>query len=136
MRNIDGSFNKKLIEHTVEVNIYYQGYRERMEIDVIGSQKQSVILGMPQLACHNSEIDWKTGKVKMTRCPEKCEKQWRLKQKKPEQKKQKKRKKRGRRKKTRRKEAKEEERKKKKEKNKEREDNKSKEDSRRVGDLG
>ena len=91
MRNIDGSFNKKLIEHTVEVNIYYQGYRERMEIDVIGSQKQSVILGMPQLACHNSEIDWKTGKVKMTRCPEKCEKQWRLKQKKPEQKKQKKR---------------------------------------------
>jgi len=38
MRNIDGFFNKKLIEHTVEVNIYYQGHRERMEIDVIGSQ--------------------------------------------------------------------------------------------------
>jgi len=30
------------------------------------------------LACHNSEIDWRTGEVKMTRCPEECEKQWRL----------------------------------------------------------
>jgi len=36
VRNIDGSLNKKgPIEHTVEVNIYYQGHRERMEIDVI-----------------------------------------------------------------------------------------------------
>ena len=33
---------------------------------------------MPWLACHNPEIDWKTGEVKMTRCPEKCGKQWRL----------------------------------------------------------
>ena len=36
MRNMDRIFNKEgLIEHTVEVNIYYQGYRERMEIDMI-----------------------------------------------------------------------------------------------------
>ena len=36
MRNIDSSFNKEgPIEHTVEMNIYYQGHRERMEIDVI-----------------------------------------------------------------------------------------------------
>jgi len=36
VRNIDSSFNKKgPIEHTVEVDIYYQGYKERMEIDVI-----------------------------------------------------------------------------------------------------
>jgi len=40
VRNVDGSLNKeRLIEHTVEVNIYYQGYRERTEIDVIGGQK-------------------------------------------------------------------------------------------------
>ena len=40
IRNVDGTFNKEgLIEHTVEVNIYYQGYRERMEIDMIGGQK-------------------------------------------------------------------------------------------------
>jgi len=40
VRNIDGLFNKERpIENTVEVNIYYQGHRERMEIDVIGGQK-------------------------------------------------------------------------------------------------
>jgi len=73
---VDGTFNKEgLIEHTVEVNIYYQEYRERTEIDVIGGQKWSVILEMPWLACHNLEIDWKTGEVKMMRCPEECGKQ-------------------------------------------------------------
>jgi len=78
VRNVDGSFNKEgPIENTVEVNIYYKGYVERMEIDVIGEQKWSVILGMPWLARHNPEIDWKTGEVKMTRCLEECGKQWR-----------------------------------------------------------
>ena len=47
VRNVDSSFNKEgPIEYTVEVNIYYQGHRERMEIDVIGEQKWSVILGI------------------------------------------------------------------------------------------
>ena len=36
-----------------------------------------MILGMPWLVHHNPEIDWKTGEVTMTRCPEECEKQWR-----------------------------------------------------------
>ena len=40
VRNVDGSLNKERpIEHIVEVNIYYQEYRERTEIDVIGGQK-------------------------------------------------------------------------------------------------
>ena len=78
VRNVDGLFNKEgPIENTVEVNIYYQGYRERTEINVIGGQKWTVILGMPWLAHHNPEIDWRTGEVKMTRCPEECGKQWR-----------------------------------------------------------
>ena len=48
MRNVDGSFNREgLIENTVEVNIYYKEHTERTEIDVIGGQKWSVILGMP-----------------------------------------------------------------------------------------
>ena len=63
VRNVDGSFNK--------------GHVERTEIDVIGGQKWSVILGMPWLAHHNPEIDWKTEEVKMTRCLEECGKQWR-----------------------------------------------------------
>ena len=76
VRNMDRSFNKeKHIENTVEVNIYYQGYRERSEINVIEGQKWIVILGIPWLAYHNPEINWKTGEVKMTRCPEECGKQ-------------------------------------------------------------
>ena len=36
VRNVDGSLNKEgPIEHTVEVNIYYQRHRERMEINII-----------------------------------------------------------------------------------------------------
>jgi len=36
VRNMDGTLNKEgPIENTVEVNIYYQEHRERMEIDVI-----------------------------------------------------------------------------------------------------
>ena len=47
MRNIDGLFNKEgPIENMVEVNIYYQGHRERMEINMIGGQKWTVILGI------------------------------------------------------------------------------------------
>jgi len=58
VRNMDRSLNKKRpIENTVEVNIYYQGHRERMEIDIIRGQKWTVILGMLWLACHNPEID-------------------------------------------------------------------------------
>ena len=37
-------------------------------------------MGMLWLAHHNPENDWRTGEVKMTRCPEECRKQWRLKQ--------------------------------------------------------
>ena len=37
VRNIDRSLNKEgPIENTVEVNIYYQGHRERTEINIIG----------------------------------------------------------------------------------------------------
>ena len=73
MRNVDGLLNKEgPIEHTVKVNIYYQGHRERTKINVIGRQKWIVILEMLWLARHNPEIDWKTGEVKMTMCPEEC----------------------------------------------------------------
>jgi len=58
VRNVNGLLNKKRpIEHTVEINIYYQGHRERTEIDIIGGQKWKVILGMLWLAHHNPEID-------------------------------------------------------------------------------
>ena len=40
VRNVDRTFNKKgPIENMVEVDIYYQRYRERTEIDIIDKQK-------------------------------------------------------------------------------------------------
>ena len=58
VRNIDRILNKEEpIENIVEVNIYYQGYKERMKIDVIGEQKWNIILKMLWLACYNSEIN-------------------------------------------------------------------------------
>ena len=40
IRNVDSFFNKEgPIKYIVEVNIYYQGHREKTEIDVIGGQK-------------------------------------------------------------------------------------------------
>ena len=39
-----------------------------------------MILRILQLAHHNPKNDWRIGEVKMTRCPEKCEKQWKPKQ--------------------------------------------------------
>jgi len=70
VRNVDGSLNKEgLIKNMVEVNIYYQEHKRKMEINVIRGQKWTVILGMLWLACHNPEIDWRTGEVKMMRYP-------------------------------------------------------------------
>ena len=58
VRNVDGSLNKEgPIENTVEVNIYYQGHRERTEIDVIGGQKWMVILEMPWLVSRSLMAD-------------------------------------------------------------------------------
>jgi len=75
IENEDGTFNKKKpIEHTVKVNIYYQGHKERMEIDVIGGQKWNIILEILWLAYHNPEINSKTEEVKMTRCLDECRK--------------------------------------------------------------
>ena len=73
MRNIDSIFNYEgLIEHIVEVELFFKGYKKRMSIDVIRGQKLSVILGMPWLAYHNSEIDWRTGEVQMMRGLNEC----------------------------------------------------------------
>ena len=33
-------------------------------------------MGMPWLRCYNPEIYWKTGEVKITRCPDECRIKW------------------------------------------------------------
>jgi len=95
VRNVNSMLNYVgPIVDTVEVEIFFKGHKERMSIDVIGGQKWSVILGIPWLARHNPEIDWKTEEVQMTRYPDECGEKWRTgRQTKPGWKKQKEKKK-------------------------------------------
>ena len=79
IRNVDGTLNYAgPIIDTVEIEIFFKGHKEQTLIDVIEGQKWSIILGMPWLGRHNPEIDWKTGEIKITRCPDKCGKKWRV----------------------------------------------------------
>jgi len=70
VRNVDGTANVGgAITHQVECNMFFKGHIERVRMDVCNLGKTEVILGMPWLAAHNPEIDWKKGEVKMTQCP-------------------------------------------------------------------
>jgi len=73
VRNVDGTNNSRgAITYQVEANVYYKGHIERMRMNVCDLGKTEIILGMPWLAVHNLEINWKTGEAKMTRCPPLC----------------------------------------------------------------
>ena len=73
VRNVDGTNNSGgAITHQIEVNIYYKNYIKRMRMEICDLGKTEIILGMPWLVAHNSEINWKMGEVKMTRCLPLC----------------------------------------------------------------
>jgi len=73
VKNVDGMYNNGgAIRHQIEVNVYYKSYVERMRMDICDLGRTEVILGMPWLAAHNSEVNWEMGEVKMTRCPPLC----------------------------------------------------------------
>jgi len=70
VKNVDGTVNAGgAIIHQVKCNMFFKGHVERVRMDVCNLGKTEVILGMPWLAAHNPEIDWKKEEVKMTRCP-------------------------------------------------------------------
>ena len=79
VKNVDSMLNYMgPIVDTVEVEIFFKGYKERTLIDVIGGQKWGVILDMSWLGHYNPKIDWKIGEIKMTRCPDEYGKKWRV----------------------------------------------------------
>jgi len=73
VKNVDGTVNSGgAITYQVECNVFYKGHVERIRMDMCDLGKMEVILGMPWLAAHNPEINWKTREVKITRCPPLC----------------------------------------------------------------
>ena len=83
VKNVDDTGNSGgAITHEVEVNMFYKGHVERVQMNICKLGKTDVILGMPWLAAHNPEIDWKKGEVRMMRCPPLCGKAVKIKGKK------------------------------------------------------
>jgi len=73
VRNVDGTVNAEgAITHQVEYNMFFKEHVERARMDVCNLGKTEMILGMPWLAAHNPEINWKKGEVEMTHCPPIC----------------------------------------------------------------
>jgi len=70
------------ITHKVEVNMFYKGHVERVQMDICELGKMDVILGIPWLVAHNPNIDWEKGEVRITRCSLLCRKAVKIKRKK------------------------------------------------------
>lgn len=71
--NIDGTLNEHgSIKETVDLVVRFQDHTERATFFVTSLGGSQLILGHPWLVQHNPEIDWTSGKVSMSRCPEEC----------------------------------------------------------------
>ena len=65
------------MKETVDLVVRYQDHTERATFYVTTLGGVELILGHPWLVKHNPEIDWKLGKVALTRCPKSCRMQQR-----------------------------------------------------------
>ena len=71
--NIDGTPNEAgPIKEEVDLICTFGDHTERATLLVTSIGQLAIILGHPWLVEHNPEVNWRTGEVKMTRCPESC----------------------------------------------------------------
>ena len=71
--NVDGTRNQLgSITEQCEVIMRYQDHYESIKLFITKLGKRKLIIGHPWLKKHNPEIDWRTGVIKMTRCPDEC----------------------------------------------------------------
>ena len=72
--NVDRTKNSTgQITHCTDVTITYQGHKEQVTMEITDLERNQMILGYMWLKCHNPEIDWETGTIKMTQCPKMCQ---------------------------------------------------------------
>ena len=73
MYNVDGTLNQGgLITHEVTLMLSHKGHKEKVVFEVCNLGNSTVIIGYTWLQKHNPEIDWKTGDIKFTKCPQEC----------------------------------------------------------------
>ena len=71
--NVDGTHNEAgSIMEIVDTILWYNGHTKRTSFAVTNLGKQDIILRFTWLQEHNPEIDWRTRKVVMSQCPDKC----------------------------------------------------------------
>ena len=72
--NIDGTLNEAgSITRAIDLICRFQDHSEQMTFHVTQLGSQPIILGHNWLLEHNPEIDWTSGELKMSRCPEYCQ---------------------------------------------------------------
>ena len=71
--NVDGTLNKEgSIRSTINMIVRVQEHTEHTRFHVAGLGKINVILGKLWLKTHNPEINWISGTVHFTHCPQRC----------------------------------------------------------------
>ena len=72
--NADGTSNDGgLIREYTVLKMYFGDHEEDIRLAVTNVASSNVFLGHDWLKKHNPDIDWRTGVVKFTRCPEECQ---------------------------------------------------------------
>ena len=73
IRNVDGTLNEAgSVTEVVELVLRYRNHSKHAFFAVTGLGSQKVIMGHSWLQKHNTDIDWVTGEVKMSRCSGSC----------------------------------------------------------------
>ena len=71
--NADGLPNEiGKITEAIDLVVQYKGHRRQSKFYVSSIGHKAIVLGHTWLAEHNPDINWRTGEVKMTHCPDYC----------------------------------------------------------------
>jgi Retroviral aspartyl protease len=71
--NMDGTLNKAgSITKVVKMMLQYRDHSEKTLFTVTSLRKQDITLGLTWLCEHNPKVNWKSGEVKMSHCPNHC----------------------------------------------------------------
>ena len=73
MYNADRSPNEiGKITEAINLVVQYKGHKSQSKFYVSSVGHKAIVLGHTWLVEHNPDINWHTGKVKLTRCPYYC----------------------------------------------------------------
>jgi len=69
--NTDGTKNREVTRVT-PLEIEINGHKKQLEAVVTDLDEMDMFLGHDWLVKHNSEVNWKNGTIRFTRCPGQC----------------------------------------------------------------